>query len=323
MLALNADILLPQLGFARLVEALRQGHRDGVDAFERSLLTEQRPDGTVNHFLVWPAWRFQAYCGVKVVTVFPSQDPAKPSNSTIYLLFDGVHGAPRACFTGDAFTTWKTAADSALGSTFLSRPDARTLLMVGAGAQALPQIAAHRSVRPSLARFLVWNRSAGKAAGLARVLTAEGCDADAVDDLSGAVAEADIITCATAATTPLLHGLWLRPGTHLDLVGGFTNAMREADDEAARRARIFVDSRRFVLGQCGDVTGPIEAGVISEADIRGDLFDLCAGRVAGRETPDEITLFKNGGGGHLDLMTAIALYEHARAAPHRDGSAQG
>jgi ornithine cyclodeaminase len=159
---------------------------------------------------------------------------------------------------------------------------------------------------------LIWNRTADKAEQLARALDETDRSFRAVADLDAALPEADIISCATASTTPIIRGALLKPGSHLDLVGGFTNAMREADDDAARRSRIFVDSRRFAIGECGDITGPIEAGIIDSGDIAGDLFDLCRGTVTGRCRADEITLFKNAGGGHLDLMTAIALYEMAR-----------
>lgn len=311
MRLLNADEILPRLGWRGLIEALRSGHRDGVDAVDRSLLTRERDGLAPQHLLVWPAWRFDAFCGVKVVSVFPGGDPADATNHTVYLLFDGRSGKPLATITGASFTTWKTAADSALGADHLASPDARTLLMVGAGAQAAAQIAAHRTVRPTIDRVMIWNRTPGRAAALAADLSRTVGTVDVVDDLAGAVAEADIIACATAATEPLIRGGWLRPGTHLDLVGGFTNAMREADDEAARRARFFVDSRRFTIDQCGDVTGPMASGALARDGIEGDLFDLCRGTVTGRRSERDITLFKNAGGGHLDLLTAIAIFQAA------------
>src|SRR6185437_14097374 len=200
-------------------------------------------------------------------------------------------------------TLRKTAADSALGALYLARANAATLLMVGAGRQAPHQIMAHRAARPSLRRILVWNRSPAKAQALAASPVLAGI-AVAVDDLAAAAATADIICCATMATAPLIRGAWLRPGTHLDLVGGYTNEMREADDEAARRGGVFVDSRWFTIGQCGDITGPMASGALAADGIAGDLFDLCAGRHPGRRDPEEITLFKNAGGAHLDLMTA-------------------
>jgi ornithine cyclodeaminase len=199
-------------------------------------------------------------------------------------------------------STGRTAARcwcSALAADYLARSDARTLLVVGAGAQAPWMVAAHRTVRPSLSRVLVWNRTPAGAKALAATLHGE-----AVADLATAVAEADIITCVTASTMPLIEGARLRPGTHVDLVGGYTPAMRESDDTAVRRSRVFVDTRRFTLHEAGDIFQPLRDGVITEADVLADLFQLVRGEVAGRRNAEEITLFKNAGGGHLDLMAA-------------------
>jgi ornithine cyclodeaminase/alanine dehydrogenase-like protein (mu-crystallin family) len=311
MLAIDADSLAEELDYPRLVEAMRAGHRRGVDLSERTLLSEQRGEAQVNHLLIWPAWQYGDLLGAKLVSVFPGNPFPRPSISTVYVLFDGRDGAPLASITGAQFTLRKTAADSALGASFLARHDVANLLMVGAGNQARPLIEAHCAVRPSIQTVKIWNRTSEKARHLAESLVRHGIKATVVDDLAGDVREADIICCATAATAPILDGRLLAPGTHVDLVGGFTNEMREADDETIRRASVFVDSRRFTIGQCGDISGPIAAGVISEHDIRGDLFDLCSGRHEGRRSAEEITVFKNGGGGHLDLMTARLVYDLA------------
>ena len=163
---------------------------------------------------------------------------------------------------------------------------------------------AYLAVRPSLRRVVIWNRSAEKAGALAERLAFLEVDLEATGDLEAAVRAADVISCATGATAPLIGGAWLQPGSHLDLVGGFMPEMREADDEACRRARIHVDSRWFTLRDCGDIAGPLASGAITEADVLGDLFELCRGEAPGRQNAEEITIFKNAGGGHLDLMTA-------------------
>ncbi|MEJ1161276.1 hypothetical protein [Prosthecomicrobium sp. N25] len=312
MRALDCDMLGPRLGYPALVEALRAGHRAGVDLVERTLLTEPRP-GAPNHLLVWPAWRFGGHLGAKLVSVFPGngESGGAPTNATVYVLFDGRDGRPLACLTGDAFTTMKTAADSALAARYLARPEAEVLAVLGAGAQAPAQVAGLVAVRPGLRRVLVWNRTGARALALAASLRAQGLDAEAVTEAGAAVAQADIVTAVTGATEPIVEGTRLRPGTHVDLVGGFTPAMREADDETVRRGRLFVDTRRFTVGACGDLARPIADGVIGEGDIAGDLFELCRGEVPGRRDDREITVFKNGGGGHLDLMTAVAFWEAA------------
>ena len=322
MLTLDCDILGRSLGISALIAALDRGHREGVDLVERCLLTEPVGGGRTggqgegagpNHLLVWPAWRFGAYSGAKLVSVFPGNAATgAPTNTTVYLLFDGTDGRPLAVMTGDAFTTMKTSADSAVAAGYLARPDVRVLACLGAGAQAAAQIAAHRAVRPSLERVLIWNRTAAKAEALATTLRTGGLEAQTVPDPDLAVAAADVVTAVTSSREPIVRGALLRPGTHVDLVGGFTPDMREADDRAVARARVFVDTRRFTVADCGDIAGPIASGALLAEDIAGDLYELCRGEVAGRRDPDEITLFKNAGGGHLDLMTAVALYEHAR-----------
>jgi ornithine cyclodeaminase/alanine dehydrogenase-like protein (mu-crystallin family) len=307
----DADAVHAALDYGALVEALREGHRKGVDAVERLLMAQPSGDGGSDHFLILPAWQRHEALGIKLVTVFPGNrsKSGPPGIQAVYVLFDGRSGTPVAVIDGTALTLRKTAADSALGATFLARPDAANLLMVGAGNQAPHQIMAHCAVRPSIERVFVWNRTLANAYRLSRSLNVKGIEISVAEDLPRAVASADLICCATMAAEPVIEGAWLKPGVHLDLVGGYTNDMREADDEAARRASVFVDSRWFTIGQCGDITGPMQSGALREDGIAADLFDLCKGTHPGRRSRDEITLFKNAGGAHLDLMTARFAYE--------------
>ena len=217
-------------------------------------------------------------------------------------------GGRSRSWTATEMTYWKTAADSALAADYLARSDARSLLMVGAGALAPFLIRAHLAVRPTLTRLLIWNRSPARAEALAAAW--RGAPAlELAGDLEAAARGADIICCATASRRPLIAGEWLKAGVHLDLVGGFTPEMREADDRAVARARLFVDCRDTTLAEVGDLTQPIGRGVISADDLEADLFALCAGAHPGRRAAADITLFKSGGGGHLDLMTAEYLIE--------------
>jgi ornithine cyclodeaminase/alanine dehydrogenase-like protein (mu-crystallin family) len=322
MRLIDVDALGDALDYRDLVEALREGHKAGIDAFERSLISEGA-GSAANHLLTLPAWRYGDLLGAKLVTVFPANSPPVPTIQTVYVLFSGRNGTPLASMSGAAFTLRKTAADSALGADFLARPDVRRMLMVGAGNQAPHQIRAHCAVRPSIARVEVWNRTPEKARALPGTLVIDGVEIAAAADLESAARQADLICCATGATTSLIRGEWLKPGTHLDLVGGFTPQMREADDEAIRRARVFVDSRWFTVDYCGDLTQPIASGVLAAADVAGDLFELASGRRPGRRSAEEITLFKNAGGGHLDLMTAGFIWRRvaARASGPSPGSA--
>jgi ornithine cyclodeaminase len=208
----------------------------------------------------------------------------------------------------------RTAAASALAADFLARPDARVLAVVGTG-QLAPELArAHAAVRP-IERMVVWGRSPEKAARVAAALTDDGFRAEPVADLRAAVETADVVTCATLAVEPLVKGEWLRPGCHLDLVGSFTPAMREADHEAVRRARVFVDTREGALSEAGELVQGLAAGALTEDAIAGELADLCRGAVAGRQTASEITLFKSVGTALEDLVAAELAVERASAAP--------
>ena len=235
-----------------------------------------------------------------------------PAVQALYALFEGDDGSPAAVMDGTALTYRKTAADSALGSQLLSRPDSRVLLLVGAGGLAPYLARAHLAIRPSLARVLVWNRTVTRAEAMADGLRADGFDAAVSADLEAAVRQADILSCSTASTEPLVAGCWLKAGAHLDLVGGFTPAMRECDDDAVRRARLFVDEASINLEVCGDLIDPIRRGVIPRTKVEGDLYDLCRPGWALNRGPEDVTLFKNGGGGHLDLFTALYIRDRLR-----------
>lgn len=260
--------------------------------------------GATNIFLVMPAYDAGAYTGVKLVTVAPGNS-ARGLDSVIglYVLFDAVTGAPLLTVDGSAITVRRTPAASALAARSLARPESETLLVVGAGNLAPHVIEAYRAVLPRLKRVLLWNRTAEKAAALAARLGAE-----AVTDLAAAVAVADVVTGITMSKAPLIRGEWLRPGTHVDLIGGFTPEMREVDDSAVTRASLFVDTREGALHEAGDLADPLKRGVISAGDIKADLADLAAGHHPGRTSAAEITLFKSVGTALEDLAAAAYLH---------------
>lgn len=300
------------LAFPALIAALRESHRGPAPAVETSLLQDPDPK-SANRFNVLNAWAAGEHIGTKLVSIFPGNDASGsglPSIQGVYVLFEAAHGAPVLVADGTALTLRKTAADSALGASYLARPDAETLLMVGAGALAPYVIEAHCAARPSLRRVMLWNRRMDRAAALRCQLELQGIAAEVAADLEPAVASADVIACATMSVEPLVKGAWLQPGTHLDLIGGWRPDMRETDDEAVRRAEVYVNARELAAG-CGDLVHPIASGAFTWSSVRGDLYDLCNGRVAGRQG-NEITLYKNAGGGHLDLFTAQYL---ARLSP--------
>ncbi len=303
---LDAEEVARRAPYAELVAALEDRHRDPIAACERIVYG---PDGDRRRFMALPAWQTGGAgggaIGIKLVTIFPD-NPARglPSVQAVVLLFDGTTGEFVAMLDGTELTYRKTAADSALGSKLLSRPDSRTLLMIGAGGLGAHLIAAHRAVRPSIERVLIWNRTRYKA----EALVDAGIADEIVDDLDAAVAAADVISTATMARDPLIRGALLRPGTHVDCVGAFLPDHREVDDDVVLRAEIFVDSREAAVRESGDLVIPTTSGTIEVTAVRADLFDLCRGEHVGRSGSDAITMFENGGGGHLDLMTAQHIW---------------
>ncbi|MGG7644698.1 ornithine cyclodeaminase family protein [Rhodovulum sp. YNF3179] len=285
-----------RMDWIALTDALAAGHE-----MPRAEITDgflYRGDDTL---LNRAAWIDGMGIAVKSATIFPGNaDAGKPTiNGGMCLYADGT-GELEAVVDFHLVTKWKTAGDSLLAARRLARPDSRRILVVGAGTVARSLVDAYSAAFPD-AEFTVWNRTPAGAAAVAAEFAGRVGIAVA-PDLEAAVAEADIITCATMAKEPVIRGAWLRPGQHLDLIGAFRPDMREADDTALQRARIFVDSRDTTIGHIGELKIPLAAGAISEADIQADYYDLPGGGFA-RQDAGEITLFKNGGGAHLDLMT--------------------
>ncbi len=306
-----------------LVEWLRASHLDTIDAMDDLLMTQPAAVDGTDTLLIRAAWRRGKRVGVKLVTLFPANaGGALPSVQAVYMLFDGGNGKPLASLDGTELTYWKTAADSALGARFLAGEAPRALCMIGAGAQAPHLIRAHCTVHPSIERVTIWNRTHARAEALAAAAPVKGVTFETAPDLEAACRGADVITAATAAETPLVRGEWLRPGQHLDLVGGYKPGMREADTEVFVRARVFVDARETTVGVCGDLLEPINEGRFSADHIEGDLFDLCRSGLPGPRAPTDITVFKNGGGGHLDLMTASYYVDRVGVSPPLEGSGQ-
>ncbi len=259
--------------------------------------------------LIMPGWLDRRFIGVKVVSVVPENaSRGLPTVMGSYLMLDGRSGRPIALMDGPVLTRRRTAATSALAAKYLARPDSERLLMVGAGAMAPYLIEAHASVRP-IASVLVWGRNEAKAKRLARRMSRSDLRVEATGDLEAAVRGADIVTCATLAQEPLVEGRWLPAGVHLDLVGGFTPAMRETDDEAMRRGRLFVDDRDSAISEAGDVVQPIADGVISAEDAAGDLGDLVRGLRDGRRYYDQVTIFKSVGTAIADLAAGYQALE--------------
>ncbi len=302
------------LSFPELIDALDAAFRSDVVTPTRHHHRIARPDADAT-LLLMPAWDSRAggYAGVKVVSVFPGNAArGRPSVVGSYLLLDGDTGEPLAILDGPALTAWRTAAASALAARHLARPDTRRMTMIGAGALAPKLIAAHGTVR-SIDHVAIWNRTPARAAALAQELDSVERRIVATEDIEVALSTADIVSSATMSTEPLVRGAWLRAGTHVDLVGAYNPTMRETDDEALRRATVYVDTRAGALAAAGAIVQAIAAGALAEADIAGDLIDLCRGVAPGRTREDEITLFKSVGTALEDLAAAVLVYERLTA----------
>jgi len=308
MRVIDADAIDRALAFPALIDALAEAFRGSLVAPERHHHGIERPGREPGTLLVMPAWGGpNGFLGVKVATIFPDNGAlGLPSLFGSYLLMDGATGRPLAVLDGARLTLWRTAAASALAARALARPDARRMAMAGAGALAPFLIRAHRSQRP-IEEVALWNRDPERAEALADTLRREGLPVRATADLEAAVRAADIVSCATLSPVPIIQGAWLKPGSHLDLVGAFHPGAREADDAALRRASVYVDTPA-ALTEGGDVAVGLQAGAIGPSDVRGDLFGLCRG-VPGRARADEITLFKSVGAAVEDLVAATLAYQ--------------
>lgn len=263
--------------------------------------------------LLMPAWRAGrpagpagpgGRLGIKTVTVCPGNAArGLPGVQGLYSLFDAATGVPLAVMEGSELTARRTAATSALAASWLARADARHLLVVGAGRVAALLPEAMRVVRPTLAQITVWARRGEAAEALAAQWREQGLNATATAELAGAARRADIVSCATMVREPLVQGAWLAPGSHLDLIGSFAPAMREADVAAFAGASVFIDTPES-LAKAGELLAAIDAGCLRAADVVGTLADLAQGRCRMRASRDERTVFKSVGNAIEDLAAA-------------------
>ena len=304
----DAEAIRARLPWSRLIAALEQALRAEVEAPLRTSHAITVPGQPAATLLLMPAWRTGRRLGVKLVTVFPGNaERGRRSVAAAYVLFDAGDGTPIALLDGEELTARRTAGASAYAASRLARLDARHLLMIGAGRLARPLIEAHRHVR-QLERVSVWSRTAAHAEAAAEACARDGIPAQACTDLAAAIAAADIVSCATLATAPLVRGEWLRPGVHLDLVGAFRKDMRETDDLAMQRADlIVVDDRTAALAEGGDVVQPLASGAIRPDKVGAELRDLARGAHPGRTRDDQITVFKSVGFALEDLAAAEAV----------------
>ncbi|MTD98927.1 ornithine cyclodeaminase [Paracoccus sp. YIM 132242] len=295
---ITRDAAAGRLDWPGAVQALREGH-----ALPRAEIADTFLGPATATMMTRSAHVAGLGYGAKPFTVFDGNAArGLPTVQGAMLVFDGNDGHLRAMVENRLVTAWKTAADSVLGASLLARPDSRHLLIVGAGAVAASLVSAYTAVMPGIDRVTIWARRPEQAQALvdrfeipARLTVAT--------DLQEAVGRADIVATTTMARDPVIRGDWVRPGAHVDLIGAYKADMREADDTLMARARLFVDSRE-TTAHIGELLLPLASGAITPASVLGDLYDLVRPDARRRQTDDDITVFKNGGGAHLDLMIA-------------------
>ena len=289
------------LGWIGLTDALAAGHNLPKAEIGDTFL--YRGSDTL---LSRSAWIDGLGIAVKTATIFPNNPSAsKPVVNGGVNLYSDIDGTLEAIIDFHLVTKWKTAGDSITAARRLARPNSRNILIVGAGTVGRSLHDAYSAAFPN-AQFTVWNRTTKNAA----LMAAERPTLSVATDLEQAVRNADIVTSATMSTQPLIKGEWLQAGQHIDLIGAYRPDMREVDDAALQRSRIFVDSIDTTVGHIGEIKIPTEAGAISANDIVADYYNISNFT---RQSDNEITLFKNGGGAHLDLMTSRFILDRWRA----------
>ncbi len=311
MVQISDDFINDNTNFPELIAALKKGF-----ASEEILVPMRHhhdfpnPEvGADSTLLLMPAWHSGKVSGVKIATVSPENGRFDlPSIQAVYVLMDALKGTMKAILQAKSLTAKRTAAASALASSFLSRKDAASLLMIGTGALSANLIRAHASVRP-IKNVYVWGRDFKKAQAVCDGLKAEAFECRAVKTIEEKIGEVDIVSSATLSPTPLVLGKHLKAGQHIDLVGAYRKDMREADDETLIKASVYIDTYQGGLKESGDIAIPLKNGVLKEDDIKGDLFGLCSNETKGRNHPEEITVFKSVGHALEDLMAASYYYE--------------
>lgn len=301
---LDAEATRAALPFPALIEALRQLFIEGCEVPQR----HQHVIGQDLRLLIMPAWQSGGLLGIKTVSIAPGNaDRGLPGLFSSYTLFDAQTGQPLAMLDGNEITSRRTAAASALAASRLAAPSARRLLVVGSGRVAALLPEAYRAALPGLEEIQVWARRPEAAVQIAHQWRAQGFNARAVPDLAGACKQADIISCATLAREPLIQAEWLQPGSHLDLIGGFTPQMREAHSSCFAEAELWVDTDE-ALRKSGDLLQPLAEGLITPASVRGDLATLSRLAPGAAHPPSRRTVFKSVGTGLEDLAAASLVY---------------
>lgn len=314
MLVIPEDKISEYLTYPELIGALHEIFLSNYTLPLRHHHFYTNAEGNQNTLILMPVWN-EEYIGMKQVTVAPgNKEKNLPAVLAQYILSDAKTGQALALMNAAQLTSRRTACTSALASSFLSREDAENLLVVGGGSVAMHLVQAHLAVR-KFKKVSIWMRNPDKLAAYAELHRNLGIEVEAVTNLEEAARNADVISCATLAATPVICGEWIKAGTHLDMIGSHKPDTRETDNDAIRKSLIFVDSRMGALHETGELALPIADGIITENDVQADIVELVKGTHQGRKTPEEITLFKSAGLAVEDLAAALLVYRNFNPKP--------
>jgi ornithine cyclodeaminase len=313
MLQVDHSTVFNHLPYEDFIPYLQEAYTHDYTVPERSFRSfVNGVSDTPSTLLQMPAWEDGQYLGIKNVTLSPHNSQFdKPTLQGVYLLFEAKNGTSLAVFDASAITARRTAAKSAVASSFLSRQDSEVLLMVGTGTLSTELIQAHSTVRP-IKEVIIWEHTQGKGQKVIERLPGMDQQFSITDRLSEAVPKADIISVATMAVVPIINGQWLEPGQHVDGVGAYRTDMREMNDEVLERSTLFVD-HNDAFEETGDLLIPLEEGIIEESDARATLFELCRKEKSISRDNEEITFFKSTGHALEDLSAAVFVYEQLKS----------
>lgn len=300
---ISKDDVIRLAPYEPLIQAIAKGLLEPIESPSRMVLN---PNHDASAVLIMPAWRPHGILGTKIVSIWPGNNAKnKPAVSAVYVVTSCDDGQTRAVIDGTELTLRRTAATAALGAQLLARSNSQKLAVLGTGALSMPLVMAHLSCF-DLSEVTIWGRSLDKAQAVVDALSAMGISAIATCDLQHTLANTDIVAAATTATQPFIRSEWVKPGTHLGLMGAFTPHMAEAEPQLLPKTRLFVDSREAVMQKGGEVLQALQQGLIADADVLGELADLLAPspKMTGRMSDQDITAFKSVGFAALDLIAA-------------------
>ncbi|MBE8167366.1 MAG: ornithine cyclodeaminase family protein [Shewanella sp.] len=312
MIIIPAELVHASLTFTDLIQTLKQTFSKPFSMPQRKVYELDESSSSHDAFAVLPSWNDETIA-VKAFTYLPDNPKQSADLKSIYaqiMIFDRNTGLPQAVVDGTSATYWRTAAVSALACDYLARSDASKLLICGTGNLAAYMALAHASVR-NIKEIKVWGRDTSKIDQVVCEILQKRPDINVsrCEKLEADVPWADIISCATRSPVPLFSSALVTEGTHVDLVGNHVKTCREVDTQLIVRSQVYVDAKVNTFSEAGELLMPVQEGVFSLDDVKGELSQLCRGEIYGRNNDKDVTLFKSVGTALADLACAQLVYQ--------------